>query len=111
MTENVQDKLHQEECNNRNVQKCVPVLEENLSVRNAPKRSAKYLQDKTRKTKQMENIPLTFEDIFKSTKNILGKCSTKEDSSNTITSKVFSKIWNRKNLHSNNKTFPWLKVL
>ena len=59
MTENFQDKLHQEECNNQKVQKFVLVLEENLSVKNAPKLSAKYLQDKTCKTKQMQNIPLT----------------------------------------------------
>ena len=111
MTENFQDKLHQEECNNQKVQKFVPVLEENLSVKNAPKLSAKYLQDKTCKIKQMQNIPLTLEGIFKSTKSVLGKCSTKEDSPNTTTSKVFSKICNRKNLHSNNTTFPWLKVL
>ena len=37
----------------------VPVLEGNLSVKNAPKLSAKYLQDKKCKTKQMQNIPLT----------------------------------------------------
>ena len=111
MTENFQDKLHQEDCNNQKVQKFVPVLEENLSVKNAPKLSAKYLQDKTCKTKQMQNILLTLKDIFKSTKSVLGKCSTKEDSSNTSTSKVFSKICNKKNLHSNNTTFTWLKVL
>ena len=50
-------------------------------------------------------------DIFKSTKNVLEKYSNKEDSSNTTTSKVFSKICSRKNLHSNNTTCPWLKVL
>ena len=50
MTENFQGKLHQEKCNNQTVQKFVPVLEENLSVKNAPKLSAKYLQDKTCKT-------------------------------------------------------------
>ena len=51
MTENFQDKLHQEECNNQKVQKFVPILEENLRVKKAPKLSAKYLQDKTCKTK------------------------------------------------------------
>ena len=107
MTKNFQDKLHQEDCNNQKG----PVLEENLSVKNAPKLSAKYLQDKTCKTKQMQNILLTLEDIFESTKSVLGICSAKEDSSNTTTSKVFSKIFNKKNLHSNNTTFPWLKVL
>ena len=45
MTENFQDKLHQEKFNNQKVQKFVPVLEVNLSVKNAPKLSAKYLQD------------------------------------------------------------------
>ena len=63
------------------MQKFVLVLEGNLSVKNAQKLSAKYLQDKKCKTKQMQNIPLTLEDIFKSTKNVLGKCSTKEGSS------------------------------
>ena len=82
-----------------------------MSVKNTPKLSAKYLQDKTCKTKKMKNILITLENIFRSTKSVLGKCSTKEDSSNTTTSKVFNKIYNRKNLHSNNTTFPWLKVL
>ena len=51
------------------------------------------------------------EDIFKSTKNVLEKCTTKEESPYTTKSKVLSKICNRENLHSNNTTFPWLKVL
>ena len=96
--------------NNQKVQKFVRVLEVNLIVKNAPKRPAKYLQDKTCKIKQMQNISLP-EDIFKSTKNVLEKFGTKEDSYNTTTSKVLSKICNRKNLHSNNTTFPCLKVL
>ena len=64
MTENFQDKLHREERNNQNVQTFVPVLEENLSVKNAPKLSAKYLQDKTWKTRQMQNILLTLRTIL-----------------------------------------------
>ena len=44
-------------------------------------------------------------DIFKSTKNFLEKLNTKEDSSNTTTSNVLSKIPNRKKLQSNNTTF------
>ena len=54
MTENFPGKLHQEECNNQKVQYFVLVLEENLSVKNIPKLSAKYLQDKTCKIKQMQ---------------------------------------------------------
>ena len=64
MTENFQDKLHREERNNQNVQTFVPVLEENLSVKNTPKLSAKYLQDKTWKTRQMQNILLTLRTIL-----------------------------------------------
>ena len=45
--------------NNQKVQNVVPVLEGNLSVRNAPKLSAKCLQDKICKIKQMQNIPVT----------------------------------------------------
>ena len=37
------------------------------------------------------------EDIFKSTKNVLETTNSKEDSSNCTTSKVLSKIPNRKN--------------
>ena len=45
--------------NNQKVQRFVAVLEGNLSVKNAPKLSTKYLQDKTCKIKQMQNIALT----------------------------------------------------
>ena len=86
MTENFQGNLHEEECNNQKRQKFVLALEENLGVKNTPKLSAKYLQYKICKTKQMQNITLTLEDIFKSNKNTLRKCSTKEDSSNTSAS-------------------------
>ena len=93
------------------MQKFVPVLEGNLSVKNAPKLSAKYLQDKKMQNQTNAKHSIDPVDIFKSTKNVFEKCSTKEDSSNTTTSKVFSKICNRKNLHSSNDTFPWLKAL
>ena len=53
----------------------------------------------------MQNIPVT-EDFFKSNKKVLEKLNTKENSSITTTSKVLSKIPNRKNLQSNNTTFP-----
>ena len=52
MTENFQDKLRQEECKqSKGAKICASILEENLSVENAPKPSAKYLQDKTCKIK------------------------------------------------------------
>ena len=59
MTEHFQDKLQQEECKQSKGAKFVPVLEGNLSVKNAPKHSVKYLQEKACKTKQRQNIPLT----------------------------------------------------
>ena len=64
---------------------------------------AKYLQDKTCKIKQMQNIPLTLRTFLNKKKNVLGKSRTQEDSSNTTTSKVLGKICNT--------TFPWVKVL
>ena len=45
--------------NNQKAQKFVPVLDENLSVKNAPKRSAKYLEDKIFKIKTTQNISVT----------------------------------------------------
>ena len=45
--------------NDQKVQKFLSVLEWNLSVKNARKLSAKYLQDKICKIKQMHNIPVT----------------------------------------------------
>ena len=41
------------------VQKFVPVLDGNFSMKNAPKLSVKYLQDKIRKIKQILNISAT----------------------------------------------------
>ena len=56
--------------NNQKLQKFVPVLEGNLSVKNAPKLSAKYLQEKTCKIKANAKHSIHSEDIFKSTKNV-----------------------------------------
>ena len=59
MIKNLQEKLHHGSLNNQKVQTFVPVLDGNLSVKNAPKLSAKYLEDKICKIKQMQNIPVT----------------------------------------------------
>ena len=85
------------------------VLEGNLSDK-------KYLQNicKTKYVKNQANVkhPSNSEDIFKSTKNVLENLNTEKDSSsNTTTSKKLSKICDRKNLQSNNTTFPWLNFL
>ena len=45
--------------NNKKMQTFVSVFKGTLSVKNAPKHSAKYLQDKRYKIKQMQNIPVT----------------------------------------------------
>ena len=46
----------QENVNNQKVKKYVPVLDGNLSVKNSPKHSAKYLEGKICKIKQIKNI-------------------------------------------------------
>ena len=48
-----------ESVNNEKVQKFVPVLDENLSVKSSPKLFAKYLEDKIFKTKIIQNISVT----------------------------------------------------
>ena len=48
-----------ETVNNQKVQKFVPALHENLSVKNASKLSVKYLEDKIFKIKIIQNIPVT----------------------------------------------------
>ena len=111
MTENFEDKLHQEECKLlKGAKNCASIRKE----LECEKCSKTFCQKFTRQNMQNQTDTkhsINSEDIFKSTKNVLEKCSTKEDSSNTTTSKVLSKICNRKNLHSNNTTFPWLKFL
>ena len=94
--------------NNQKVHKLLPVLEGNLSFKNAPKLSAKYLQDMQNQRNAKHSI--NSEDIFKSIKNVLEKRNTQGDFSNTTSSKFLSKICNRKDLHGNNTTFPWPKV-
>ena len=49
-------------------------------------------------------------DIFKSTKNFLEKLNTKEDSSNTTTSNVLSKIPNRKKTSKQQYNFFMTKI-
>ena len=111
MTENFEDKLHQEECKLlKGAKNCASIRKE----LECEKCSKTFCQKFTRQNMQNQTDTkhsINSEDIFKSTKNVLEKCSTKEDSSNTTTSNVLSKICNRNNLHSNNTTFPWLKVL
>ena len=52
MIGNLQEKLHQGEHKHQKVQKFVPVLDENLSVKITPKLSAIYLEDKIRNQDQ-----------------------------------------------------------
>ena len=48
-----------ESINNQKVQKFVPALDENFSVKNSPKPSAKYLENKILKIKIIKNISVT----------------------------------------------------
>ena len=46
MIKNLQENLHKGSINKQKVHKLGPILDGNLSVKNAPKPSAKYLEDK-----------------------------------------------------------------
>ena len=55
------------------MQKFVPVLDENFSVKNVPKRSAKYLKDKIYKTKETQNISVTLRTFLNQQKTFFKK--------------------------------------
>ena len=56
MTENLEEKLHQGKRKQSKGAEFVPVLDENLIVKNAAKFFAKYLEDKIFKIKIIQNI-------------------------------------------------------
>ena len=111
MTENFQNKLHQEECKQLKSAKIFANIRKELECEKFSKTFCQMFGRQNMQNQTNAKHSINSDRIFKSTKNVLEKCSTKEDSSNTATSKVLSKICNRKNLHSNNTTFPWLQVL
>ena len=111
MTENFQNKLHQEKCKQLKGAKIFSNIRKELECEKCSKTFCQIFARQNMQNQTNAKHSINSEDIFKSTKNVLEKRSTKEDSSNTTTSKVLSKICNRKNLHSNNTTFSWLKVL
>ena len=59
--------------NNQKVQKFVAVLDGNFSVKNVPKRSAKYLKDKIYKTKETQNISVTLRTFLNQQKTFFKK--------------------------------------
>ena len=111
MTENFQNKLHQEKCKQLKGAKIFANIRKELECEKCSETFCQIFARKNMQNQTNVKHSINSEGIFKSTKNVLEKRSTKEDSSNTATSKVLSKICNRKNLHSNNTTFSWLKVL
>ena len=66
MIVNLQETLHKGSVNNQKVQKFVPG---NLSIKNAPKPSAKYLEDNICEIKQIQNIPVTLRTFLNTVKN------------------------------------------
>ena len=95
--------------NNQKVQK-VSIRRE-LECEKCSKTFCKIFATQNMQNQTNAKLSSNFAHIFKSTKSTLEKLNTKEDSSNTTTSKILSKICNRKHVQSNNTTFPWLKVL
>ena len=71
MIENLQETLHKGSVNNQKVQKFVPVEYGNLSMKNAPKPSAKYLEDNICKIKQIQNLPVSLRTFLNTVKNIV----------------------------------------
>ena len=111
MTEDFKDKLHQEECKQSKGAKICASIRREIECQKCSKTFCQIFAKQNMQNQTNGNHSINSENIFKSIKNVLEKPSTKEDSSNTTTPKVLSKICNRKNLHSSNTTFPWLKVL
>ena len=111
MTENFQDNLHQEECKQPRGAKICASNRRELECEKCSKTFCQIFARQNMQNQTNGKHSINSEVIFKSTKNVLKKHSTQEHSSNTTTSKVLSKVCNRKNFHSNNTTFPQLKVL
>ena len=106
MTENFQDKLHQEECKQSKGAKICASIRRGPECEKCSKTFCQIFARQNMQNQTNAKHSIHSEDIFKSTKNVLEKRSTKEGSSNTTTSKMLSKVCNRKNLDSNSTTFP-----
>ena len=111
MTENFQNKLHQEKCKQLKGAKVFASIRKELESEKCSKTSCQIFARQNMKNQTNSKCSINSESNVISTKNVLEKRSTKEDFSNTATSKVLSKICNRKSLRGNNTFFPWLKVL
>ena len=109
MTQNFQDKLV--ECKQSKGAKIYASIRRELESEKCSKTFCQIFAKQNMQNQTNAKHSINSEDIFKSTKNVLEKCSTKKDYCITATSKVLSKICNGKNFRSNNTTFPWLKVL
>ena len=72
MIENLREKLYKEKHKQSKSANNVPLLDGNFSVKNAPKRSAKHLEDKICKIKQIQIISLSLR-IFLSQLKTFGK--------------------------------------
>ena len=111
MTENFQDKLHQEECKQSKGAKICASIRRELECEKCSKTFCQIFARQNMQNQTNAKHSINSDLIFKPTKIVLEKHSAKEDCSNTAASKVLSNICNRKSLHSNNTTFPWLNVL
>ena len=98
MTENFQDKLHQEECKQSNGAKICASIRRELECVKCSKTFCKIFASQNMQSQTNARHSSNSVDIIKSTKNFLEKLNTKEDSSNSCE-------------QSNNTTFPLLKFL
>ena len=98
MTKNFQDKIHQEECKQSKGSKICASIRRGLECEKCSKTFWKIFARQNMQNQSNAKHASNSEDIFNSTKNVLEKLNTKEDSSTTTTSKVLCNTRNRKNL-------------
>ena len=92
MNENFQDKLHQEECKQSKGAKFCASIRRELQCEKCSKTFCQIFARQRMQNQTNAKHSINSEDIFQSTKSVLEKRSTKEDSSNTNSSKVLSKF-------------------
>ena len=85
MTENLQDKLHQAECKQSKGAKICGGIRREPECEKCSKTFCQIFARQNMQNQTNSKYSINSEDIFKSTKNVLEKRSTKEDFSNTTT--------------------------
>ena len=111
MIENLKEKLHQGERKQSKGAKLCGRIRWELECEKSSKTFCKMFARQNMQNQTNTKHSSNSENIFKSTKNFLEKLKTKEDFSNTNTSKGLSKILTERKLQSSSTTFARLRFL